>query len=67
MVIKINQGHIASALSQCEIVISLFYGSIMNYKKNEPNYRDKLIIRKVILQWECTQFYQILDISQKMN
>ena len=33
MVIKVNQGHIASALSQCEIVISLFYGSIMNYKK----------------------------------
>ena len=24
MVIKVNQGHIASAFSQCEIVISLF-------------------------------------------
>jgi transketolase len=48
MVIKINQGHIASALSQCEIVISLFYGSIMNYKKGEPNFsdKDKLIISK---------------------
>jgi len=48
MVIKVNQGHIASALSQCEIVISLFYGSIMNYKKGEPNFpdKDKLIISK---------------------
>lgn len=48
MVIKVNQGHIASALSQCEIVISLFYGSIMNYKKGDPNFhdKDKLIISK---------------------
>jgi len=33
MVIRVNQGHIASALSQCEILISLFYGDILNYKK----------------------------------
>ena len=48
MVIKVNQGHIASAFSQSEIVISLFYGGIMNYKIGEPNYpdRDKLIISK---------------------
>jgi transketolase len=48
MVIGVNQGHIASALSQCEIVISLFYGSILNYKENEPDFkdRDKLIISK---------------------
>ena len=26
MVIRVNQGHIASAFSQCEILISLFYG-----------------------------------------
>jgi hypothetical protein len=37
MVIKINQGHIASALSQCEIIISLFYGGILRYKKGNPN------------------------------
>ena len=48
MVIKVNQGHIASALSQTEIVISLFYGGIMNYKIGDPNNpdRDKLIISK---------------------
>lgn len=48
MVIKVNQGHIASSYSQCEIVISLFYGSILRYKRNNPNYkdRDRLIISK---------------------
>ena len=48
MVIKINQGHIASALSQCEIVISLFYGSILKYKFNDANFkdRDKIVISK---------------------
>ena len=48
MVIKVNQGHIASALSQTEIVISLFYGGIMNYKIGDPNNpnRDKIIISK---------------------
>ena len=48
MVIRVNQGHIASALSQCEILISLFYGDILNYKKNNPQYedRDRFIISK---------------------
>ncbi len=48
MVIKVNQGHIASAFSQCEIVISLFYGNIMNYKIGDPDYklRDRFIISK---------------------
>mgnify|MGYP001292292914 CR=1 FL=1 len=48
MVMKVNQGHIASSFSQCEIVISLFYGSILRYKKNNPNYkeRDRFIISK---------------------
>ncbi len=48
MVIKVNQGHIASAFSQCEIVISLFYGNIMNYKTGNPDYelRDRFIISK---------------------
>ena len=31
MVIKVNQGHIASALSQTEILVSLFYGNILKY------------------------------------
>ena len=48
MVIKVNQGHIASAFSQCEIVISLFYGNIMNFKIGDPNFelRDRFIISK---------------------
>ena len=48
MVIKVNQGHIASAFSQCEIIITLFYTGILKYKKNNPNYenRDRLIISK---------------------
>jgi len=48
MVTKVNQGHIASSFSQCEIVISLFYGSILRYKKNNSNYenRDRIIVSK---------------------
>ena len=48
MVIKANQGHIASAFSQCEIIITLFYGNILKYKRNNPKYknRDRLIISK---------------------
>jgi transketolase len=48
MVTKVNQGHIASSFSQCEIVISLFYGSILRYKKNNANYenRDRIIVSK---------------------
>ena len=48
MVVKVNQGHIASSFSQVEIVISLFYGSILRYKRNNPKYkdRDRLIISK---------------------
>lgn len=48
MVINCGQGHIASALSQCEIVISLFYGGILRYKKGDPSWidRDRLIISK---------------------
>ena len=33
MVVKINQGHIASSLSQAEILISLYYSGILNIKK----------------------------------
>jgi len=48
MVIKVNQGHIASAFSQTEILVSLFYANILRYKKKKPNYenRDRLIISK---------------------
>ena len=34
MVIKVNQGHIASSLSQTEILVALYYGGILNFQKN---------------------------------
>jgi len=49
MVIKPNQGHIASALSQTEILISIYYGKIANIiKKNNSKYseRDRIIVSK---------------------
>ena len=48
MVIKVNQGHIASAFSQTEILVALFYGNILKFKKKNPNFedRDRLIISK---------------------
>jgi len=48
MVVKVNQGHIASSLSQAEILISLYYGGTLNVKKNQPNYekRDRVIVSK---------------------
>jgi len=48
MVIKVNQGHIASAFSQCEIVSTLFYGGILKYKVGNPDYelRDRFIVSK---------------------
>ncbi len=48
MVIKVNQGHIASAFSQTEILVALFYGNILKFKKKNPNFedRDRLIVSK---------------------
>ena len=48
MVVKVNQGHIASSLSQAEILISLYYGGTLNVKKKKPNYekRDRVIVSK---------------------
>ena len=48
MVVKVNQGHIASSLSQAEILISLYYGGTLNVKKNQPDYekRDRVIVSK---------------------
>ena len=33
MVVRVNQGHIASAFSQTEILVALFYGNILKFKK----------------------------------
>ena len=48
MVVKVNQGHIASSLSQAEILISLYYSGILNIKKKNPKYknRDRVIVSK---------------------
>lgn len=49
MVVKPNQGHIASALSQTEILISIYYGKIANIiKKGNSKYseRDRVIVSK---------------------
>ena len=48
MVVRVNQGHIASAFSQIEILVALFYGNILKFKKKNPNFnrRDRLIISK---------------------
>jgi len=40
MVVKVNQGHIASSLSQAEILISLYYSGILNIKKKDPKYKE---------------------------
>lgn len=49
MVIKPNQGHIASALSQVEILNAIYYGKIAKiYKKNDLKYskRDRVVVSK---------------------
>ena len=48
MVVKVNQGHIASSLSQAEILIALYYGGVAKIKKNDPFYnkRDRIIVSK---------------------
>ena len=48
MAVRTQQGHLASVLSQIEIMISLYYGGIMHYSKGKPNDpdRDRLIISK---------------------
>ena len=41
-------GHAPSCLSMTEILVSLFYGGHLNFKKSQPNWegRDKLIVSK---------------------
>jgi transketolase len=48
MMAPAGQGHIASSLSQVEIMVALFYGNICKYKKSEPYYadRDRVIVSK---------------------
>ena len=48
MLAAAKQGHPGSVLSQIEILISLYYGGIINFEKNNPNSekKDKIIISK---------------------
>ena len=46
MFISANQGHPGSVFSQVEILTALFYGDIINFKSNDKNQRDKIIISK---------------------
>ena len=48
MAVRTGQGHLASVLSQIEIVIALYYGGVMRYTYGDPYdpNRDRLIISK---------------------
>ena len=48
MLLSVKQGHPGSILSQIEILVSLYYGGIIKYFKNEPFHpeKDKIIISK---------------------
>ena len=48
MVVCQQKGHIPSSFSMVEILVSLFYGGQMNYKRGDPNnpQRDRVIISK---------------------
>ena len=48
MVISQQKGHIPSSFSMVEILVSLFYGGIANYKRGDPDNpnRDRVIISK---------------------
>ena len=45
---KGNTGHIASAMSVTEILTALYFGDVLKYDKNNPNWekRDKVILSK---------------------
>jgi len=48
MAARTRQGHLASALSQVEIIVALYYGGFMRYTPGNPNDpdRDRLIVSK---------------------
>ncbi len=48
MLLSVKSGHPGSTLSQIEILVSLYYGEIIKYFKNEPFHpeKDKIIISK---------------------
>ena len=48
MSVRAGQGHLASALSQIDIVISLYYGGLLRFTKGDPKAadRDRVIVSK---------------------
>lgn len=48
MAARTRQGHLASVLSQVEIVVALYYGGVMTYTKGQPEHpdRDRLVVSK---------------------
>lgn len=55
-----NGGHLATSFSCLDIVVSLFYGKVLKYKNNKPNWssRDRFILSKGHAE---TLLYTILD------
>ena len=45
MAARVGQGHLASVLSEIEILIALYYGGVMNSDPHDPD-RDRVIISK---------------------
>lgn len=45
MSVKTGQGHLASILSEIEILVTMYYGNVLNWLPNDPD-RDKVIISK---------------------
>jgi transketolase len=48
MCIKAGTGHVTSSFSCTEILVALYYGGILNYRTNEPEWeqRDRFILSK---------------------
>lgn len=59
VVIK-NGGHLATSFSCLDIVVSLYYGMVLKFKKNQPNWklRDRFILSKGHAE---TLLYVVLD------
>lgn len=39
--LKVGKGHVPPAFSWADIAVTLFYGGILNYRVNEPNWKDR--------------------------
>lgn len=48
MVMRARDGHVPSSFSMTEIVVSLYYGGVLRYRRGEPGWpdRDRVIVSK---------------------